>query len=488
MSRAVRRWSAAMILALGAALAAGCGDDPEPACSLPSGVRCDGDTVVTCVSGDVTRRDCGDEGLQCAYVDATAGTTCVASACGVVGPLGRCTGATLSTCTDGAITDVECGADQVCGFVDATTGYGCIAAPGPMSVAGEIRYEDKPLNGTAGFEATTPRAARGITVTVIDDGTMQPLATVAAADNGSYVAHFTAAAGTMVHVTAVARSTFTGRPISVTTGSSTVHGFGSPSFPAAADSTLDLVITDAAGEAAAFNVFDQAVTSMDAITGQLGVPAPVPLRLQWSRGSNDGTYFDGSAIHLLGSSSDDDGYDDTVIQHEIGHYVERAVGRSDSPGGGHNGSPTDPRLAWSEGFATYWAQSVLGQPVYQDSNAGGGFFDNIDTEVTRAAGSGLSQQVSEGMVSQILWDIGDAPSPDDDPSTAETHTQVNLVQPTYLKTAALRAVGTSGVDLVDFLDGWFVTQGLASCAAVRDIVVTARNFPYDFAGPAGACP
>lgn len=303
MSRASLRWPAAVVLALGATVAAGCGDDPEPACSLPSGVRCDGDTVVTCANGDVTRRDCGDEGLQCAYVDSAAGTTCVASACGVVGPLGRCTGATLSTCADGAVTEVECGADQVCGFVDATTGYACIAAAGPMSVAGEIRYEDKPLNGTAGFEAITPRAARGITVTVIDDGTMQPLATVAAADNGSYVAHFTAAAGTMVHVTAVARSTFTGRPISVTTGSSTVHGFGSASFPAAADATQDLIITDATGESEAFNVFDQAVTSMDAITSQLGVPAPVPLRLQWSRGSTDGTYFDGSAVHLLGAAS-----------------------------------------------------------------------------------------------------------------------------------------------------------------------------------------
>jgi hypothetical protein len=62
------------------------------------------------------------------------------------------------------------------------------------------------------------------------------------------------------------------------------------------------------------------------------------------------------------------------------------------------------------------------------------------------------------------------------------------VQPTYLRTAALRAAGEAGVDLVDFLDGFFVTDGLAHCAEVRQIVVTSHAFPYDFGGPAGACP
>ena len=56
------------------------------------------------------------------------------------------------------------------------------------------------------------------------------------------------------------------------------------------------------------------------------------------------------------------------------------------------------------------------------------------------------------------------------------------------KITQLRAIGTAGVDLVDFLDGWFKLAGLTSCAGVRDIVTTKRNFPYDYAGPGGPCP
>ena len=95
------------------------------------------------------------------------------------------------------------------------------------------------------------------------------------------------------------------------------------------------------------------------------------------------------------------------------------------------------------------------------------------------------------MVSQILWDLGDTTSKngaDDDQLSNGDHKRVNKIQASYLASAALRNVGTQGVDVVDFLDGWFVKQGLTSCSAVRDIVTGKRLFPYDYAGPGGACP
>jgi hypothetical protein len=135
---------------------------------------------------------------------------------------------------------------------------------------------------------------------------------------------------------------------------------------------------------------------------------------------------------------------------------------------------------------------VQNQPIYSDSNSGGGFFDNIDTDVSRASASGgLTQQVTESMVSQILWDLGDINSKngaDDDQLSDGNHARVVKIQASYLASASLRNVGTQGVDVVDFLDGWFVKQGLASCSAVRDIVTGKRLFPYDYAGPGGACP
>jgi hypothetical protein len=90
-----------------------------------------------------------------------------------------------------------------------------------------------------------------------------------------------------------------------------------------------------------------------------------------------------------------------------------------------------------------------------------------------------------------LWDLGDSKSklgPDDDGVSDRTSGQVAKVQADYLRTGALRAVGTPGVDLVDFLDGWFQKQGLAACAGTRDIVTVKHAFPYDYLGPAGPCP
>jgi hypothetical protein len=208
----------------------------------------------------------------------------------------------------------------------------------------------------------------------------------------------------------------------------------------------------------------------------------------WAPNSNDGTYWDGETIHLLGATSDDDGFDDPVILHELGHYVEQTFGRTDSPGGGHAGEPVDPRLAWSEGWSTYFAMSVVGVPVYVDSNADGGFNWNSDTDLTMANPNGpLDQRVSEDLVTQVLWDLGDAGAGDDDGHVG-THGPVLVVQSEYLRTATLRAVGREGVDLVDFLDGWFLAQGLTTCATTKTIVTTTHTFPYDYAGPAGACP
>jgi hypothetical protein len=131
--------------------------------------------------------------------------------------------------------------------------------------------------------------------------------------------------------------------------------------------------------------------------------------------------------------------------------------------------------------------AVFDAPIYIDTNMEGGFNENADTELlTATQGGPLTQDISEDMVTEILWDLGDGGPGDDDPYSG-THPAVIAVQ-TYLKTATLRNVGTTGVDLVDFLDGWFLTAGLTACTAVKSIVVTTHQFPYDFNGPAGACP
>ena len=79
-------------------------------------------------------------------------------------------------------------------------------------------------------------------------------------------------------------------------------------------------------------------------------------------------------LYLLGGEngdvdfSDTDHFDNSVIIHEYGHFIEDIFGAPNSPGGSHNGnSVIDPRLAWSEGWADFFQAAVTGQPYYRDT-------------------------------------------------------------------------------------------------------------------------
>ncbi len=60
------------------------------------------------------------------------------------------------------------------------------------------------------------------------------------------------------------------------------------------------------------------------------------------------------------SLSNTDHFDDFATVHELGHFVEKNCGQFTSPGGSHAFlSRIDQRLAWSEGWANYFATHVL---------------------------------------------------------------------------------------------------------------------------------
>jgi hypothetical protein len=371
---------------------------------------------------------------------------------------------------------------------DGDANPGPDGVPGPVMVSGVVRYEDRAPQANGSLAQPVPRAARFVAVALVNlAGDTLGESTTAADGSFTIVSTVDVTYGDSIHILAATMSDDPARPVDVVRPDGNVHGFGDAGFAAAADHYTEVLITESSGEAGAFNVFDKLVEATD-YAASLGL-APRSLTAEWARNSQDGTYYDGNGtMHLLGASSDDDGYDDTVILHEAGHWFEDSYGRSDSPGGGHDGSPTDPNLAWSEGFSTYFSMVVNGGvPLYVDSNAAGGWSFNGDTSVTRAMGTGIAQDVSEDMVVEILWDLGDTSGGDDDPFTG-AHLPVVEIQPAFLRTATLRNVGEAGVDLVDFLDGFFVADGLTNCADVDSIVTVTRTFPYDYNGPAGPCP
>jgi hypothetical protein len=205
-------------------------------------------------------------------------------------------------------------------------------------------------------------------------------------------------------------------------------------------------------EGAAFNILDQIVNSNEFMRNNSTCPslgnvcssfsvAP-KVRVFWTPGLSPGAYY-GSAesaisfyigndesaygmatgVYIMGGVNgstcvDTDHYDNSVIIHEYGHFLEKAYAYSDSPGGSHNGnSVIDPRLAWSEGWSNFFQGAVRSESRYIDTTGnvdctgGTGVNVNLNLESIISGqdavsgstylGEGIFREVS---VSRVLWD------------------------------------------------------------------------------------
>lgn len=236
----------------------------------------------------------------------------------------------------------------------------------------------------------------------------------------------------------------------------------------------DMVVEPGAAEA--FNLLDCSIESARQIELLTGSLPSANLNVYWNPSSTNGTYFtpNQSAIYLLA----DEGFDDCVLIHEFGHFVAAHYSNDDSPGGQHfiDDDQQDVRLAWSEGFASYFQSSVrkrLGDPFaswYIDTwgtPGAGQLLFSYDLESASLSGSGTSDNRSvfqglylrgagsEVVVQALLWDIEDdaavpgdgTPGVDDDPLALGNEPWWQVISGPLLVSDA--------VSLEDFWDGWF---------------------------------
>jgi hypothetical protein len=208
----------------------------------------------------------------------------------------------------------------------------------------------------------------------------------------------------------------------------------------------------------AFNILDQLLNANEFLADTVGncsstyaeckdVTVAPKVEAYWKKGFNPGSYIDvssGLSFYLPGYSrlfilgglngdvdvTDTDHFDNSVIIHEYGHFLEDNVFRSSSPGGSHNGNKIiDPRLAWSEGWGNFFQAAVQNYvavkhsttytPVYLDTygNISGGaghyghYFEvDLENNATPSydrplhAGEGIFREFS---VTRILWDMID---------------------------------------------------------------------------------
>ncbi|MCA8958896.1 MAG: lamin tail domain-containing protein [Planctomycetes bacterium] len=243
---------------------------------------------------------------------------------------------------------------------------------------------------------------RNIGVRVLASSAQTPILTIQVVDdlNGNAVyAYHDTAADVLAH------------------GPSTPWNFGTMVMPLAVG---DVATTDWSSQV--FNAYDQCVDVADWIEATRGTAMSADLTLRWNpNNGRTGSFYSGGSNTV--SVSDDDAYDDANLLHEIGHFVEDEYGRSRNTGGTHFSSDDDqdPRLAWSEGFATFVSGAVrsfhgLSRPdVYSDRNSfgtTGGF--SYSFEGNQSGGG-----TQENAVTAALYDVVDTPaaadaSPGDD--------------------------------------------------------------------------
>lgn len=364
-------------------------------------------------------------------------------------------------------------------FALLLTGVVTLFATGPVlafnwTANGSFKYQDREFdeNGFTGVTPSLPIRFAKVEVRFRQGGGTQLLATGATDANGNY--SIDVLNDTTVRDIQIRVLTASGLPdlfLQVTNvNGSKVNYAVSTGFFLSHQPNQNLNAGNFTGligaGAEAFNVYDVGLNSIEYLKFLNGTRpgSSQELKLQWE--SFGGVFVNSYLGSNVVQVSDFSPYNDTVIQHETGHYAIYNFAASDSPGGVHHltNCNQDLRLAFDEGYATYFGQSVrlhfgLSHPqlyVKTTGAAGAGnldfFFDVEDEDPFTCKGG-----ASEVTVYSTLWDVVDSVSTPDDTLGMEESwdalgsagVQVWDVMRNYLPSASNKSIE-------DFWDGWFI--------------------------------
>lgn len=343
------------------------------------------------------------------------------------------------------------------------------------TVTGRFRYQDREfdINGYTG--TITPRPIRFADVIIRAGG--GEIARGATSEDGSFTISVNSSAAQLItaycvtstsatpyilfDLTAAANDSYAlnGDLYSVASIPQTATGKNPVDF----GTTLATADTDVGK---AFNIWDVVIDSLQFLSSSnaAGGFPPRKLTVSWSSSQNrTGSFFsfDGTNravyVGVLAYS------DDTVIAHEVGHFMDNLYSKSDSPGGTHYlGQDTqDIRLSWGEGLATFLGcssrkfQGRSSPEIYVSTD---GKNLNFGYELERLSGganiTSKTGSTNEVAVSATLWDIIDT---DDDYPTGNGDGDP-LYRPFHdvwrVLTEYLPTVTRPGISIETFWLGW----------------------------------
>lgn len=268
------------------------------------------------------------------------------------------------------------------------------SATDTVSLSGLITYDYVPHKSNhigLNYSAIEQRPVRGALVELVDDAG-QIKASTNTASNGSYA--FNLQKNSLVKVRVKAQllnnisptwdfkvtDNTSNNALYVLDGALTSTGSQNSKRNLNAGSGWDGTSYSAARAAAPFAILDNIYIGTNRILAAGNKKNLTPLELRWStknsvargdfsRGEVGTSFYNGSAIYILGDANNDtDEYDPHVVLHEWGHYLEEEIFRSNNIGGEHvDGELLDFRVAMAEGFANAFSGIMIDDINYADA-------------------------------------------------------------------------------------------------------------------------
>src|SRR3989338_9868649 len=358
------------------------------------------------------------------------------------------------------------------------------ASDNSVIVSGRVQFEDRTFDST-GFTGTQNKAVRFADIEIINSSDSSVITSTSTDVNGNYSISLSPTFSNIyvrcLTSTSVGFSKGTkAYNIEVVNGSSSVYSVVSDIFSIASLGTYSKNLTASlnSGAGGPFNILDALIDGAEFVAIKNGSFTSSKVKTIWYDGNTDWTYYSPATndLYFLGKSTDNDCYDDIVILHEFGHWVANNFSKDESPGGEHTiTGHYDIRLAWSEGWATFFGSSVRSYASYSnpqyyvDTTGGSGngnllFSYEIETPSYSSLATGSDNELS---VSSVLWNI----------FLSAGFSGIWDVSKNYLPTAA-------EASLEDFWYGWFArvhnsTLNPSSIFSARSIEYASDSYESD---------